>query len=81
MAIFDFLRKRDDTTSDTQPAPVPPAEAPVDDVLLKALLSGEPITREQAMTIPAVSAAVDFISNTIAAMPVKLYRVWIAIPG
>lgn len=74
MAIFDFLRKRNDTNTDAQPVVVPPAEAPVDDVLLKALLSGEPITREQAMTIPAVSSAVDFISNTIASMPVKLYR-------
>ena len=74
MAIFDFLRKRDDTGDNTAAAPVTPAETPVDDVLLKALLSGEPITREQAMTIPAVSAAVDFISNTVASMPVKLYK-------
>lgn len=76
MAIFDFLRKRDDTGDSTTPTPTPtpPAEAPVDDVLLKALLAGDPITREQAMTIPAVSAAVDFISNTVASMPVKLYK-------
>lgn len=74
MALFDFLRKRDDGANETPPAPTPTVEPPVDDVLLKALLSGDPITREQAMTIPAVSAAVDFISNTIASMPVKLYR-------
>lgn len=76
MAIFDFLRKRDDTGDSTTPTPTPtpPAETPVDDVLLKALLAGDPITREQAMTIPAVSAAVDFISNTVASMPVKLYK-------
>ena len=74
MAIFDFLRKRDDT-SEPAPAPAPTStEPPVDDVLLKALLQGDPITREQAMTIPAVSAAVDFISNTVASMPVKLYK-------
>lgn len=73
MAIFDFLRKRDNT-SETTPQPVAPAETPLDDVLLKALLSGDPITREQAMTVPAVSAAVDFISNTVASMPVKLYK-------
>ena len=47
---------------------------PVSDVLLRALLSGETITREKAMTIPAVSGAVDYISNTIASMPVKLYK-------
>lgn len=46
----------------------------VDDVLLKAILSGEPIKREDALTLPAVSGAVDFISGTIASMPVKLYK-------
>lgn len=74
MAIFDFLRKRDDSGEAPAPEPVAPTETPVDDVLLKALLAGDPITREQAMTIPAVSAAVDFISNTVASMPVKLYK-------
>ena len=47
---------------------------PVNDILLKALLNGEVITRDKALTIPAVSGAVDFISNTIASMPVKLYK-------
>ena len=72
MAIFDLFRKRDDGENNTPPTPA--VEPPVDDVLLKAMLSGDPITREQAMTIPAVSSAVDFISNTIASMPVKLYK-------
>ena len=47
---------------------------PVDDVLLSALLKNETITREKALTLPAVSGAVDFISNTIASMPIKLYK-------
>ena len=47
---------------------------PVSDVLLKALLNNEVITREKALTLPAVSGAVDFVSNTIASMPVKLYK-------
>ena len=46
----------------------------LDDVLLQALLNGEPITREKALTLPAVSDDVDFISSTIASMPVKLYK-------
>ncbi len=45
-----------------------------DDVLLKALLNCETITREKAMTIPAVSGAVDFISGSIACMPVRLFK-------
>ena len=47
---------------------------PVSDVLLQALLNNEVITREKAMTLPAVAGAVDFISNAVATMPVKLYK-------
>lgn len=46
----------------------------VDDVLLRAILSGESIKREEALTLPAVSGAVDFISGTIASMPIKLFK-------
>ena len=46
----------------------------VDDVLLRAILSGEPIKRNEALTLPAVSGAVDFISGTIASMPVRLFK-------
>lgn len=63
MGWFNF-RKRD-----TTPEPI------VDDVLLQALLNGETITRDKVMTLPVVNGAVDFISNSIASMPVKLYKV------
>lgn len=46
----------------------------VDDVLLKALLYNETITREKVMSLPMVNSAVDFISNSIASCPVKLYK-------
>ena len=46
----------------------------VDDVLLRAFLTGEPITRDKAMTLPAVSSAVDLISGIIASMPIRLYK-------
>ena len=64
MGLFDRFRKRD-TEVDVNT---------VDDVLLKAILNGEAIKREDALTLPAVSGAVDFISSTIASMPVKLYK-------
>ena len=74
MSLFDAFRKRDDTTP-TTPSTQTNQETPiVDDVLLQALLNGETITREKALTLPAVSGAVDFISNAIASMPVKLYK-------
>ena len=47
---------------------------PVSDVLLSALMNEETITREMALTLPAVSGAVDLIGNSIASMPVKLYK-------
>lgn len=46
----------------------------LDDVLLQALLNNEVITRDKALTLPVVSSAVDFISGTVASMPVKLYK-------
>lgn len=65
MSIFGKFRTRDEPTV-TEPI--------VDDVLLRALLNNETITREKALTLPAVSGAVDFICNTVACMPVKLYK-------
>ena len=64
MGWFDFFKRS---------APV--EEPIVDDVLLKALLNGETITKEKVLTLPCVNGAVDFISNSIASMPVKLYKV------
>lgn len=63
MSIFNRVKKRDIETTPQ-----------VTDVLLKALLDNEVITREKAMTLPAVAADVDFISNMIASMPVRLFK-------
>ena len=68
MGLFDFFQKRDDTPLINQDEPI------VDDVLLQALLNNETITRDKVMTLPAVNSAVDFISNCVACMPVKLYK-------
>ncbi|MEE1006948.1 MAG: phage portal protein [Acutalibacteraceae bacterium] len=67
MGLFDRLRKKE------RAEPLSP-ESNVDDVLLRALLKGEQIDREKAMTVPAVSGAVDLIAGMIASMPVKLYK-------
>lgn len=64
MGFMEKFRKRD----------IPQIEPAVSDVLLRALLEGETITREKALTLPAVSGAVDFICNSVACMPVKLYK-------
>lgn len=67
MGFFSFF------TRDGTPEPVETTNN-IDDVLLSALLKDEPITREKALTVPTVSSDVDFISNCIACMPVKLYK-------
>lgn len=69
MGLFNFWKR--DTG---QPEPPYNPQNNVSDVLLRALLNGESIDREKAMSLPAVSGAVDLISNTIASMPVKLYK-------
>lgn len=46
----------------------------VDDVLLKALLQGTQVTREMALSIPAVSGCVDLVCNTFAMISFKLYK-------
>ena len=75
MGIFDRFRKRDvEVTTTTTPVTTDTNTMVASDVLLQAILNGEPITREQALSLPAVSGAVDFISNMIASMPVKLYK-------
>lgn len=76
MGLFDRFRKREEETYTPAPTPSPneTVMTPANDVLLQAILNGDAITREQALSLPAVSGAVDFISNMIASMPVKLYK-------
>jgi HK97 family phage portal protein len=67
------------TRAEPQPA-APPEQIrettmEADDLLLQAIMGNATVTREMALSIPAVSAAVDFISATIASMPIRLYRV------
>lgn len=70
MGLFDIFKRRDTEA----PASTPAVTPPVSDVLLQALLNNETITREKALTLPAVSGAVEYISSMIASMPVKLYK-------
>ena len=49
-------------------------ETKVDDLLLKALLSGDSVDRDTALSIPVISGCVDLICNTFAMIPFKLYK-------
>ena len=79
MGLFDFMKKRDSsntqqTQNTSQNTSSTDTIAMPNDLLLQALINNEEITRENALTIPTVSGAVDFISSTIASMPIKLYK-------
>lgn len=77
MGFWSWLIGEEQTRDDAPPQTEPTNQditPPVSDVLLEALINGEVITREKALTLPAVSGAVDFICNLVASMPVKLYK-------
>ena len=69
LAFTDILKRlsKREATADTR------EEGKPADVLT-ALLRGDKITREQALSIPAVSGNIDFICSSIACMPVRLYK-------
>ena len=58
----------------TEPVKEETNNASPDDLLLHTLLRGEKITKDKAMSIPAVSSAVDRLSNYVAMLPIKLYK-------
>jgi len=73
VGLFDRFKREEQVEQKREEAPVQEEMIP-NDVLLQALINSQPITRVQALTLPAVSGAVDFISGMIASMPVKLYK-------
>jgi len=66
MKLFNIFRKRTEEKTSTDDL--------VNDVLLKAMLNGEKIDKDKALSLPAVSSAVDRICNTVAMIPIKLYK-------
>ena len=66
MGLFDFFRREKRDSGEVTPN--------IDDVLLRALISGSEIDEETAMSIPALAGSVKFISETVAALPIRLYR-------
>ena len=61
MGWFDRFRKREEPVA-------------TEDVLLKAMLKGERIDKDKALSLPSVSSAVDIICNTVAMIPIRLYQ-------
>ena len=77
--ISDLFKIRADTSTQAAPAQETSQtmigdQGTIDDVLLRAMLNDETITKQMALTIPAVASAVDLVAGMIASMPVKLYK-------
>lgn len=64
---FNFLRKQVKNEAKQE-------DNIVEDVLLRAIMSGEEITRKEALMIPAVSSAVGLICDSFAMIPFRLYE-------
>lgn len=64
MGLFKRKEKREDTELNENEK----------DLLLKALLAGEGVNRDTALSIPVISGYVDLICNTFAMIPFKLYK-------
>ncbi|MBE6021670.1 MAG: phage portal protein [Cellulosilyticum sp.] len=50
------------------------AEVVIDDPVLKALLTTDNIDREKALNIPSLYGCIEMISNTVASIPIKIYK-------
>lgn len=66
---FNLFKKREAPVENT-----PTVEESPSDILLQSLINGDKLTREQALEIPAVASNLDFITNSIASMPVRLFK-------
>ena len=44
-----------------------------EDVLLKAILGKASVTKATALNIPSVNGCIEYISNTVSMLPIKLY--------
>ena len=70
MGLFDFFFRRGPSVGCEKRN----ADVRCDDVLLRALVGGGDMDEQKALSVPAFAAAVDFVADTAARLPVKLCR-------
>lgn len=57
-----------------QPEELRSAENPLEALVTGRSFTGGTVTKEAALNIPAVATALEFVSSTIAGLPIKLYK-------
>ena len=67
-----FFWRKNEKRDEQQDHPID--EHSVDADLLRALVSEDAMTKEMALNIPAISACVDKIADTVASLDLKLYK-------
>lgn len=68
MGLFSKKETRSENDNPTSPNDTG------EEVLLSSLLRGDEITAEKALSIPAVSSAVNRVASMVAVLPIKLYK-------
>lgn len=74
MSLIDLFIKREEPPKESETNKQDDTYNSPQDLLLKSLLKGEKLTKEDTLSIPAVSSAVDRLSNIVAMLPIKLYK-------
>lgn len=69
-----LLKKKVKNQTDTNQSQENTGSVSADEILLRALISGDVITKDMALSLPVVSKAVAKISNTFAMVPFVLYK-------
>jgi len=64
MSILDKFRKKE----------VRAETVTIDDLLLQALVGTTTVDKQKALNIPSLSGCIEYISNTISMLPIKLYE-------
>lgn len=70
MKMFNWFGKKENREITVDPG----ESATLEDILLSGGLQSKPVTKQQALNIPAVSACVNVISDCIASLPIYLYK-------
>lgn len=73
MGFLDIFRRRPEVEPRAEVDPEK-GEIVESETLLSALLGKDVVTRDAAMQIPTVAAAVNLIGGTVAALPIRLYE-------
>lgn len=61
--IFNVFKRKEETR-----------DIEVDNALLQALVGKDVVTKEMALNIPVIAGVTELISNTVASLPIKLYK-------